>query len=56
MNAKCEIESDLENFGARTTEFGVVVENIWGFEVSRLFRNFSVARGLSKIIFQILGA
>jgi hypothetical protein len=28
MNAKCEIESDLENFGARTTEFGVVVENI----------------------------
>jgi hypothetical protein len=26
--------SDSENFGARITEFGVVVEKIWSFEVS----------------------
>jgi hypothetical protein len=28
MNAKCERESDLENFGARITKFGVVVEKM----------------------------
>jgi hypothetical protein len=26
-------ESDSENFGTRITEFGVVVEKIWSFEV-----------------------
>jgi hypothetical protein len=28
MNAKCERGSNLENFGARITEFGVVAEKI----------------------------
>jgi hypothetical protein len=34
MNAKSERGSDSENFGARITEFGVVVGKIWRFEVS----------------------
>jgi hypothetical protein len=33
MNAKYERGSDSENFGARITEFGVVVGKIWMFEV-----------------------
>jgi hypothetical protein len=28
-------ESDYENFDTRITEFGVVVEKIWSFKVSR---------------------
>jgi hypothetical protein len=32
-----ERRSDLENFGARITRFGVAVEKIWNFEVSGLF-------------------
>jgi hypothetical protein len=34
MNAQRERGSDSENFGTRITEFRVVVENIWSFEVS----------------------
>jgi hypothetical protein len=37
MNAYNEIRSDSENFGARITGFGVVVEKIWNFEFSVLF-------------------
>jgi hypothetical protein len=37
MNAYNERRSDSENFGTRITGFGVVVENIWNFEVSGLF-------------------
>jgi hypothetical protein len=37
MNAQNERRSVFENFGARITGFGVVVEKIWNFEVSRLF-------------------
>jgi hypothetical protein len=37
MNAYNERRSDFENFGARITGFGVVVEKIWNFEVSGLF-------------------
>jgi hypothetical protein len=32
-----ETRSYSENFGARITGFGVVVEKIWNFEVSVLF-------------------
>jgi hypothetical protein len=35
MNAKGERESDSENFGARITEFGIVVGKIRRFEVLR---------------------
>jgi hypothetical protein len=34
MDAQRERGSDSENFGTRITEFRVVVENIWSFEVS----------------------
>jgi hypothetical protein len=34
INVQKERESDSENFGTRITEFGVVVEKIWSFEVS----------------------
>jgi hypothetical protein len=37
MNAQKERGSDPENFGAKITRFGVVVERIWNFEVSGLF-------------------
>jgi hypothetical protein len=37
MNAYNERRSDPENFGEGITRFGVVVEKIWNFEVSRLF-------------------
>jgi hypothetical protein len=37
MNAQKERGSDSENFGTRITGFGVGVEKIWNFEVSRLF-------------------
>jgi hypothetical protein len=37
MNAQKERGSDPENFGAKITRFGVVVEKIWNFEVSELF-------------------
>jgi hypothetical protein len=37
MNAQKEIGSDPENFGAKITRFGVVVENTWNFEVWGLF-------------------
>jgi hypothetical protein len=37
MNAENERRSDPENFGEGITRFGVVVENIWNFEVSGLF-------------------
>jgi hypothetical protein len=37
MNAQNEGRNDTENFGARITRFGVVVEKIWNFEVSGLF-------------------
>jgi hypothetical protein len=40
MNAQKERGSDLENFGTRITGFGVGVEKIWNFEVSRLFCGF----------------
>jgi hypothetical protein len=40
MNAQKESGSDSENFGTRITRFGVVVEKIWNFEVSRLFCEF----------------
>jgi hypothetical protein len=33
MNAHNVRRSDPENFGARITRFGVVVEKIWNFEV-----------------------
>jgi hypothetical protein len=33
MNARKERGSDSENFVTRITRFGVVVENIWNFEV-----------------------
>jgi hypothetical protein len=35
MSVQKERESDYENFGTRITGFGVVVEKIWSFEVSR---------------------
>jgi hypothetical protein len=35
-----EKRSDPENFGARITRFGVVVEKIWNFEVSGYFCGF----------------
>jgi hypothetical protein len=53
MNAKNKRGSDYENFGARITGFGVVVKKIWSFE--GYFVNFSEARELSEIIFQISG-
>jgi hypothetical protein len=56
INAQKERGSDSENFGTRITGFGVVVEKIWSFEVLGLFHDFSEARDLSRIIFQILGA
>jgi hypothetical protein len=37
MNAWNEKRSDPENFGEGITRFGVVVEKIQNFEVSRLF-------------------
>jgi hypothetical protein len=37
MNALIERRSDPENFGEGIARFGVVVEKIWNFEVSRLF-------------------
>jgi hypothetical protein len=37
MNAYNERRIDSENFGARITGFGVVVEKIWNFKVSWLF-------------------
>jgi hypothetical protein len=37
MNVQNERISEPENFGARITRFGVVVEKIWNFEVSGLF-------------------
>jgi hypothetical protein len=37
MNAWNERRSDSENFGARITGFGVVVEKMWNFKVSGLF-------------------
>jgi hypothetical protein len=37
MNAWNERRSDPENFGEGITRFGVVVEKIRNFEVSRLF-------------------
>jgi hypothetical protein len=37
MSASNESRSDSENFGARITGFGVVVEKIWNFEVSGQF-------------------
>jgi hypothetical protein len=37
MNAQEERGSDPENFGAKITRFGVVVEKIWIFEVLGLF-------------------
>jgi hypothetical protein len=37
MNASNERRNDPENFGARITRFGVVVEKLWNFEVSGLF-------------------
>jgi hypothetical protein len=43
----------LEIFGARITEFGVVVGKIWGFEVWwAFFLDFSRARYISRIIFE----
>jgi hypothetical protein len=33
MNASKERRSDSDNFATRITEFGVVVEKIWSFEV-----------------------
>jgi hypothetical protein len=33
------------NFGARTTEFGVVVENIWSFEVPNSTGLFAKTQG-----------
>jgi hypothetical protein len=35
MNAKSERRTDSRNFGARITEFGVVVGKMRWFEVSR---------------------
>jgi hypothetical protein len=40
MNAWNERRSDSENFGARITGFGVVIEKICNFKVSRLFCGF----------------
>jgi hypothetical protein len=37
MNVWNKRRCDPVNFGARITRFGVVVENIWNFEVSGLF-------------------
>jgi hypothetical protein len=34
MNVQKERESDSEKFGTRIIGFGVVVEKIWGFDVS----------------------
>jgi hypothetical protein len=45
MNTQKERESDLENFGARITRFGVVVEKIWIFEVLGLFLGISFRLG-----------
>jgi hypothetical protein len=40
MNAQNEKRSDSENFGARISGFGAVVEKIWNFEVSGYFCGF----------------
>jgi hypothetical protein len=40
MNAKCERESDPNNFVARITKFGVVVGKIWRYKVLGLFCDF----------------
>jgi hypothetical protein len=56
MNAKNEGRSDPENFGARITRFGVVVEKIWNFNVSGYFWNFPRLRTFLEILFQIPGA
>jgi hypothetical protein len=40
MNAKCERESDPNNFVARITKFGVVVGKIWRYKVLALFCEF----------------
>jgi hypothetical protein len=40
MNAKSERRSNSGNFGARITEFGVVVRKIRWFEVCGLFCGF----------------
>jgi hypothetical protein len=56
MNVESKRRSDSEIFGARITEFGVVVGKIWGFEAWRgYFVDFSRARDPSGIIFQKLG-
>jgi hypothetical protein len=51
MNPYNERISDPENFGARITRFGVVIEKIWNFEVLGYFVDFSEAKDLSEIIF-----
>jgi hypothetical protein len=40
MNAQNERRCGPENFGARITRFGVVVEKIWNFEVLGHFCGF----------------
>jgi hypothetical protein len=53
MNAKGERGSDPENFGARITEFGVVVGKIRRNEVSRIFfMNFSRPRTSLELFFK----
>jgi hypothetical protein len=37
MNAQKERGSDSENFSIKITEFGVVAEKLWRFEVPRAF-------------------
>jgi hypothetical protein len=54
MNAKCE--SNLESFGARITEFGVVVGEIWVFEVfGGYFVNFLVLWTFLDFVFILQG-
>jgi hypothetical protein len=55
MNAYNERRSDPKNFGARITTFGGLVEKIWNFDVSAMFVEFSEAKDLPRIIFQIPG-
>jgi hypothetical protein len=44
MNAQKERGSDSENYGERITEFGVVAEKLWRFEVIGVFLQISWAK------------
>jgi hypothetical protein len=52
MNVESKRRSDSGIFGTKITEFGVVIEKIWGFEAWRsIFCDFFWARDPSGIIF-----